>query len=181
MSDTPQQDEMDLQRFENEGGFVPGKPKIEPSIETTSTREELPAPAVPESEGETAVNIIAGPMSRDIEVGETLVVGRESSRALPNQLSLLQKEQVGLFGVSANHAEITHTDGGFYIKDIGSSYGTFVNGQRIQGEVPLTQNTEVTLGHLPLLIEMNGSRITFRLAQSTLSHTQSPREKTDSP
>jgi pSer/pThr/pTyr-binding forkhead associated (FHA) protein len=36
--------------------------------------------------------------------------------------------------VSAHHAEIVFSDGAYQVQDLGSTNGTLVNGQRIQGE-----------------------------------------------
>jgi hypothetical protein len=48
--------------------------------------------------------------------------------------------------VSSRHAVIRRTDGGFQVRDEGSTNGTFVNGQRLLGELALQDGDEVEIG-----------------------------------
>lgn len=48
--------------------------------------------------------------------------------------------------VSRHHATITQTSSGFVVKDNGSSNGTFINGNRIQGECTLSVNDILKFG-----------------------------------
>ena len=48
--------------------------------------------------------------------------------------------------VSARHAEIRTVDGRTTVRDVGSRNGTFVNGQRVAGEVALANGDEILLG-----------------------------------
>lgn len=48
--------------------------------------------------------------------------------------------------VSRSHAVLEATEGGFNVRDIGSRNGTFVNGKKIQGEVPLNHMDTIKLG-----------------------------------
>jgi len=48
--------------------------------------------------------------------------------------------------VSSRHAVISYRDGNFYIKDLGSTNGTFVNGVRIDREVLLKDGDNITFG-----------------------------------
>ncbi|MEX2239021.1 MAG: FhaA domain-containing protein [Dehalococcoidia bacterium] len=57
--------------------------------------------------------------------------------------------QVEDLRLSRHHAELSFDDrGGFWIKDLGSTNGTFLNGQRIDDERPVTQRDRVSLGGL---------------------------------
>ena len=47
--------------------------------------------------------------------------------------------------VSAHHCCLTEAADGFVLSDLQSSNGTFVNGQRITAEVPITRDDCVTL------------------------------------
>ena len=48
--------------------------------------------------------------------------------------------------VSKNHCQILARDGGFVLRDLGSLNGTFVNGERVEGEVPLEHGDELAMG-----------------------------------
>jgi serine phosphatase RsbU (regulator of sigma subunit)/pSer/pThr/pTyr-binding forkhead associated (FHA) protein len=48
--------------------------------------------------------------------------------------------------VSRQHARILREAGGYFIEDVGSSNGTFLNGTRITGRTPLTENDLVQIG-----------------------------------
>lgn len=49
-------------------------------------------------------------------------------------------------GVSRRHARLTRKDAGYQLEDLGSSNGTFVNGQRISAAQPLQDGDEIRLG-----------------------------------
>ena len=55
-----------------------------------------------------------------------------------------------LLGVSRRHARIYQQDNRLMIEDLGSSNGTFINGERIapNNPVPLYDGVEVSLGKL---------------------------------
>ncbi|MGE3807789.1 MAG: SpoIIE family protein phosphatase [Gemmataceae bacterium] len=48
--------------------------------------------------------------------------------------------------VSRQHARILREDGSFFVEDLGSSNGTFLNGKRIQGRLPLTEQDTLQIG-----------------------------------
>src|SRR5512147_3084303 len=54
--------------------------------------------------------------------------------------------QILLGNVEAFHARITVTSTGLTIADAGSSTGTFVNGEKVEGEHPLQQGDRICLG-----------------------------------
>jgi hypothetical protein len=56
--------------------------------------------------------------------------------------------------VSARHAVLTWRDGGWWVRDLGSTNGTFVNQQRVEGDVPVDWGGVVGLG-----------RVRFKLSQ----------------
>lgn len=59
-------------------------------------------------------------------------------------------------GVSRHHAEIRVEDGEVVLVDLGSTNGTFVNGQPIR-RVSLTDNTRVTLGRTTLVFRKDST------------------------
>lgn len=53
--------------------------------------------------------------------------------------------------VSRRHAEIERTATGYAVRDAGSLNGTYVNGQRIEGSVPLRHGDELQVGKFHLV------------------------------
>jgi hypothetical protein len=48
--------------------------------------------------------------------------------------------------VSRQHAQIVRENGECFVEDLGSSNGTFVNGQQLKGRVPLTEHDTLQVG-----------------------------------
>ena len=48
--------------------------------------------------------------------------------------------------VSKEHCILEQRDGGFVLRDLGSLNGTYVNGERVRGEMPLRHGDEIALG-----------------------------------
>src|SRR5206468_3059133 len=48
--------------------------------------------------------------------------------------------------VSRHHARIVRSGSQFFIEDLGSSNGTFLNGERVQGRHSLTENDSLQIG-----------------------------------
>ena len=48
--------------------------------------------------------------------------------------------------ISARHAAIVSREGGYVVRDLGSAAGTFLNGQRVIGDVPLESGDIIELG-----------------------------------
>jgi FHA domain len=63
-------------------------------------------------------------------------------------------------GVSRRHARVLTHNGGVIVEDLGSSNGTYVNGQRIAGPVELGTGDEVQLGDTILGIEAGATAAT---------------------
>jgi nucleoid-associated protein YgaU len=59
---------------------------------------------------------------------DCLLIGRSNSARMPN--IVLDEDHA----VSRRHAELLRTDAGYVVRDIGSSNGTWLNGERLQGE-----------------------------------------------
>src|SRR4029079_3775621 len=48
--------------------------------------------------------------------------------------------------ISARHAAVVAREGGYVVRDLGSAAGTFLNGQRVIGDVPLASGDMIELG-----------------------------------
>ena len=55
--------------------------------------------------------------------------------------------------VSRRHAEIREENGAWLLRDLGSSNGTFLNGQRVHADQPLRPGDEISLGKFSILFE----------------------------
>ncbi len=55
--------------------------------------------------------------------------------------------------VSTNHARLEARDDRWWLADLGSRNGTLLNGQRVDGEVPVKRGDVVTIGPVTLKLE----------------------------
>ena len=78
-------------------------------------------------------------------VNGTMTIGRSASK---NMIVINYDKSI-----SGRHCEITLKEGVFYIKDSGSSNGTFVNNERITGETALNNGDYINLGQTTLVFE----------------------------
>jgi len=68
--------------------------------------------------------------------GETVSIGRASDCTIPIKDRYLSRK----------HAEIVAQDGGWYVKDLGSANGTYLNGTRVERDSPLRTGDRIRLG-----------------------------------
>jgi adenylate cyclase len=80
-----------------------------------------------------------------------IVIGRLKSKQ-HNYLSLEDEM------ASAHHARITLEDGEYWIEDLGSTNGTWVNNKRIKDKTHLAQKSKVRIGGTILTLEMKPSK-----------------------
>lgn len=80
---------------------------------------------------------------RTVELRTNNTLGRHPD----NSIQLLDKI------VSKEHCIIELRDGQFVLKDLGSLNGTYVDGQRVDGEVPLHEGAEIALGQTKARLE----------------------------
>jgi len=76
----------------------------------------------------------------------TLTIGRDPQADVPLDSPI----------VSWRHARLTRTPQGHTLTDLGSTNGTFVNGQRLTGPQPLRQGDVVQIGPFKLVYEATG-------------------------
>jgi hypothetical protein len=103
-----------------------------------------------------------------------LILGREAGSA-----TLVLDDP----GVSRRHARVLPENGGVIVEDLGSSNGTYVNGQRITGPVELGAGDEVQVGATVLGVE-GGTAATALMppgAPPTAEHPGPPRRGAPSP
>jgi hypothetical protein len=77
------------------------------------------------------------------EIGKVLSLGREAD----NQIQLADER------ASRHHARIERMGEGFRILDLGSSNGTFLNGVRLAGPVPLDPGDQVQIGDVRFVVQ----------------------------
>ncbi len=83
-----------------------------------------------------------GEQSIDLKPGRTVVVGR----AVTSDVPIYDPT------ISRRHAEVSLTDGGVKVKDVGSSNGTFLNGARIT-EAIAGENDVITFGKVAFRVK----------------------------
>ncbi len=87
-----------------------------------------------------------------VVVQSRITIGRRSGST--SRRPHVDLERYGAFeaGVSRIHAALYRTDDGFFIEDLGSSNGTFINNVRLEPEQrhPIDNATEFVLGTLPV-------------------------------
>ncbi len=83
-----------------------------------------------------------GEQSIDLQPGRTIVVGR----AVTSDVPIYDPT------ISRRHAEVSLTDGGVKVKDVGSSNGTFLNGARIT-EALAGENDVITFGKVAFRVK----------------------------
>ena len=76
--------------------------------------------------------------------GNTTVLGRQAdcTICLPAK------------AVSRQHAQIVQTDGAYFLEDLDSSNGTYLNGQRVRSQAALRNGDEIQVGTCRFLVEL---------------------------
>src|SRR5687767_11365883 len=87
------------------------------------------------------ISISTGGVDRRIPLGNRTIIGRaENSHVRLADRSL-----------SRNHAEIQQRQGASYLVDLGSTNGTFVNGERLHRERALADGDVIVLGEITMV------------------------------
>jgi pSer/pThr/pTyr-binding forkhead associated (FHA) protein len=76
-------------------------------------------------------------------MAETYLIGRDERLSIP----------IEDIQVSRTHAQIIYNSLGFWIEDLNSRNGTFVNGMRITGKAPLRNGDTIRLGETTLVFD----------------------------
>lgn len=115
---------------------------------TTEMKPPSPAPAAKASKGGKAPATVVvhepeGDKPRTVRLSERTDIGRADGCAIRLQDTY----------VSQVHARLAGKDGTWYVEDLGSTNGTFVNGSQIDGLSPLAFGDEVQIGQVRLRLE----------------------------
>ncbi|MEO1291081.1 MAG: FHA domain-containing protein [Chloroflexota bacterium] len=80
----------------------------------------------------------------------TITIGRDSGA---DRLDL-SRQYAKLLGVSRDHAKLSYHDGCYFITDLESTNGTFLNNMRLEPYVAhrLTQNDQLRFGHFVAIV-----------------------------
>jgi hypothetical protein len=109
------------------------------------------------AEGTTAVyawlETVEGPrVIGPVPLGpRVLRIGRDPSRRESDDWVVLRDETV-----SADHASVRRDDGHFYLRDLDSKNGTFVNGQRLDGRHELQSGDKIHIGRTTFVFKLHG-------------------------
>jgi pSer/pThr/pTyr-binding forkhead associated (FHA) protein len=97
----------------------------------------------------TSIHLQIGPASANLDAqNPRLLIGRDEYSA-----NLIVPDPT----VSRRHADIFLQNGRVFVRDMGSSNGTWVNGSPVGStEVEVMPGQQVFLGHVPLLVEWRG-------------------------
>ena len=108
----------------------------------------------------------AGPRAGDrIPIRDEVSIGRENA-------DLVIPEDA----VSRRHAAVRASASSLEIEDLGSSNGTFVNGQRIDGTQALTDGDEIRIGETTIAVEAQQEPAAEAVPAATLVVKSGPRE-----
>ena len=107
------------------------------------SQPSLPTPAVAPL---ASLVILQGPQAGGQFAcrAETIRIGRETDCDICLEES----------AVSRRHAQVVRAGGCFYVEDLGSSNGTFLNGARISGRTPLTEADTLLIGPYRLALRL---------------------------
>ncbi|MPY10646.1 FhaA domain-containing protein [Arthrobacter bussei] len=136
--------------FEHDPDLKAGVFEIDSSIEKEAAARRPsapPAPAAPRRQPTRYQAVLDVDGRRYSLNSPSIVLGRSS------EADILVDDT----GVSRRHLEIRSQGGRTYAVDLGSTNGSYVNGQRVNGQAELTDGSMITMGR---------SRLTFRLVQA---------------
>ena len=89
-----------------------------------------------------------------LDTQERIEIGRKDPFGTFTPAVDLTSSHGANLGVSRHHADIIYMNNGYYIKDMGSTNGTWVNGQKLAPHqvMPIRYGDSLRLGHLVIAI-----------------------------
>ena len=100
-----------------------------------------------------------GKADKEFTLGDTASLGRHPSQ----DIQILDRV------VSKEHASIIRRQHQYYLADLGSRNGTFLNGQRVQGSVPIQDGDEVLMGNTRMLFKADQAKAVDLLQKVTIA------------
>ena len=87
--------------------------------------------------------------------------GSQKTIPLPSSVTVIGRRHgcdllIGLPTISRRHCEISQNGDSLKIRDLDSTWGTFVNGQRVNGETPIKAGDAVRIGPLTFICQIDG-------------------------
>jgi pSer/pThr/pTyr-binding forkhead associated (FHA) protein len=126
-----------------------------PTGEFDSAPLIMPSPVPAPTEPRITLVIMNSGRRLNLDIADDLLIGRKD-----NGRGIFPDVDLGLdggydAGVSRRHAILAHTNGVYTVEDLGSSNGTFVNGQRLSAQTPtrLANGDELKCGTLLIRVE----------------------------
>lgn len=119
------------------------EPKPAPLGSQPAASAPVVAPALPSRGVSERLVVIDPPAKKGLEfaVGEELTVGRAGGCAI-----LLDDDSF----VSQLHARVFRRDGQVFVEDLGSTNGTFLNGQKVSAPVAVHKGDKIQFGRTTL-------------------------------
>ena len=102
-----------------------------------------------------------------LSTGAVIVQGKPHIAIGRHPASDLRLDPDRELDVSARHAAIIQQGGRWFVRDLGSKNGTFVNGHKIKGDVKLDDTDQIQLG-------AHGPRVEFRLVPDSVPDRAMP-------
>ncbi|HEX8170512.1 MAG TPA: FHA domain-containing protein [Thermoanaerobaculia bacterium] len=119
----------------------------QPAAEQSAPQAPAPQPTAPPEPPAEPKHTLVGSLTRDDApdniyplLDDQCTIGR----AADNSIAIADGS------VSSNHARITRTDDGFFLEDLGSRNGSFVNGDKITAKRQLADGDLIRLGKIVL-------------------------------
>ena len=96
--------------------------------------------------GVARLSLVGGGSGEEFVVGE---VERTIGRDPANDIAIDDEE------ISARHARVVRREGGLWVEDLGSTNGTFVNGERVVGLERIRSNDLIKMGQSLLQLQLS--------------------------
>ncbi len=114
--------------------FLAGLTAVQVLVKSASSTEHPPRPTTHNEE----ISNIGERILEQLQSKATIIIGRSESADVFVNNSL----------ISRNHSKITKIDNRYFIEDLGSMNGTFVNGQRISGKRQIGSDDSIIIGRI---------------------------------